>query len=199
MTAKRDACLRIFEPRVGVLAGAVLVAVVLVASAAPARSAAAEPDVGAFVGDVLALRTAGVSGEAAGVLAEMPGAGRVGGEARLGVLWAPFFDNAIVKLGRLQSPAPVALFYNPLLDVGLLTLRQRRAVAPTRPSASLISSAAHSGAGPCEQRAEKRSDDAPRIHPRPGHDSPRSQGKTRLRCKSKLSQYVNSASPAPSA
>ena len=126
MTAERDAYPRIVEPRVGVLAGAVLAAVVLVASAAPARSAEVEPDAGAFVGDVLALRTAGVNGKAAVMLAEMPGAGRVGGEARLGVLWAPFFDNAIVKLGRLQSPVPVALYYNPLLDVALLTLWERQ-------------------------------------------------------------------------
>ena len=39
----------------------------------------------------------------------------------LPVLWVPFFENAIVKLGRLQSPTPVALYYNPLLDLALFT------------------------------------------------------------------------------
>ena len=31
-----------------------------------------------------------------------------------------FFENAIVQLGRLRSPAPVALYYNSLLDVAVL-------------------------------------------------------------------------------
>ena len=94
-------------------------------SAVPARSVA-EPDADMFVAHVLALRAAGVTGEAGKVLANMPGAGRVDGEARLAALWAPFFDNAIVELGRLQSPAPVALYYNPLLDVALFALWERQ-------------------------------------------------------------------------
>ena len=126
MTARRDLCRRFAAMRVDVLVGAMLAVAVLIVSAAPARLAAAEPDAGAFIDDALVLRAAGIKGEAAGVLSEMPGAGRVGGEERLGVLWAPFFDNAIVKLGRLQSSVPVALYYNPLLDVALLTLWEQR-------------------------------------------------------------------------
>ena len=89
-------------------------------------SAAAEPDPGLFAAHALGLRSAGVAGEAGTVLTEMPGAGRVGGEARLGLLWAAFFDNAIVKLGRVVSPAPVALYYNPLLDIALVSVWERR-------------------------------------------------------------------------
>ena len=126
MTAERNSYRRPAGVCIGVLARVVLAAGMLVAAVVPARSVAAEPDADAFVADVLALRAAGVTGEAAGVLAEMPGAGRVGGEDRLGVLWAPFFDNAIVKLGRLHAPVPVALYYNPLLDVALLTLWERQ-------------------------------------------------------------------------
>ena len=44
----------------------------------------------------------------------------------LPVLWRPFFENAIVKLGRVRAPAPVALYYNPLLDVALVTFWERR-------------------------------------------------------------------------
>ena len=40
----------------------------------------------------------------------------------LPLLWSGFFQNAAVKLGRLSSPEPVALYYNPLLDVALITL-----------------------------------------------------------------------------
>ena len=112
--------------RASVLLGVVLGAAALIAPAAPGHSATAEPDAGAFVAHALALRAAGVKGEAAQVLADIPGAGRVDGKERLGVLWAPFFDNAIVKLGRLLAPAPAALYYNPLLDVALLTLWERQ-------------------------------------------------------------------------
>ena len=81
-----------------------------------------------FAAYALALRAAGVEGAAAAtkVLADMPGAGMVGAEESLPILWSPFFENAIVKLGRLQSPAPVALYYNPLLDVALFTLWEKR-------------------------------------------------------------------------
>ena len=126
MTAERNSYRRPAGVCIGVLVGAMLAVAVLIVSAAPARLAAAEPDAGAFIDDALVLRAAGIKGEAAGVLSEMPGAGRVGGEERLGVLWAPFFDNAIVKLGRLHAPVPVALYYNPLLDVALLTLWERQ-------------------------------------------------------------------------
>ena len=42
------------------------------------------------------------------------------------VLWRTFFANAVVKLRRLRSPAPVALYYDPLLDVAIFTLWERR-------------------------------------------------------------------------
>jgi len=34
--------------------------------------------------------------------------------------WSAFFRGTLVKLGRLPSEAPVALYYNPVLDVGVL-------------------------------------------------------------------------------
>ena len=55
----------------------------------------------------------------------MPGAGMVAGEM-LPLLWSASFANAIVKLGRLRSPGPVALYYDPLLDIAVLTFWQRR-------------------------------------------------------------------------
>ena len=81
-----------------------------------------------FAAHALDLRAAGVAGEvrAAAVLAEMPGVPLTGAEASLAILWAPFFENAIVKLGRVQSAAPVALYYNPLLDIAVFTLWERR-------------------------------------------------------------------------
>lgn len=107
--------------------GAVLLAAVVV-SASPARAAGAEPDARLFAAHALALRAAGGAGEepAAGVLAAMPGAGMAGAADTLPVLWRPFFANAIVKLGRLRTPAPVALYYDPLLDVAVFTLWERR-------------------------------------------------------------------------
>ena len=56
----------------------------------------------------------------------MPGVPLTGAEASLPVLWTPFFENVIVKLGRVQSDAPVALYYNPLLDIALFTVWERR-------------------------------------------------------------------------
>ena len=44
-------------------------------------------------------------------------------------LWPPVFENAIVKLGRLRSPAPVALYYNPLLDVAVFTVWRKQGQA----------------------------------------------------------------------
>lgn len=111
--------------RAGVLPGIVL-AVATVAIAASSERSAAEPDARLFAAHALALRAAGVAGDDAAkdFLAGLPGAGALTEEA-LPVLWQPFFENAIVKLGRLRSPAPVALYYNPLLDIALLTLWQR--------------------------------------------------------------------------
>ena len=79
-----------------------------------------------FAAHALALRSAVVAGEerATEVLATMPGAGMVAREM-LSVLWSPSFANAIVKLGRLRSSGPAALYYDPLLDVAVLTLWTR--------------------------------------------------------------------------
>lgn len=76
-----------------------------------------------FAAAALALRTAVVAGEerALDVLSAMPGAGMVARET-LPALWHPSFANAIVKLGRLRSTGPAALYYDPLLDIAVLTL-----------------------------------------------------------------------------
>ena len=88
--------------------------------------AAEESPARQFAASALTLRSASVAAEerALEVLAAMPGAGMVARET-LPVLWSPFFANAIVKLGRLPSSAPVALYYNPLLDIAVLTFWTR--------------------------------------------------------------------------
>ncbi len=58
------------------------------------------------------------------ILSEMPGAARASTDI-LPALWGPFFENAMVKLGRLDAVVPVALYYNPLLDTALFTLWRR--------------------------------------------------------------------------
>ena len=75
-----------------------------------------------FAAHALALRAAGVAGEkqAGEVLAAMPGAGMVSKISPV-VLWSSFFANTVVKLGRLRSPTPAALYYNPLLDAAVIT------------------------------------------------------------------------------
>lgn len=80
-----------------------------------------------FAASALAFRTAGLAGEgsAMSVLSTVPGAKAVPGEL-LPALWRPFFENAIVKLGRLNAPVPVALYFNPLLDVAVFTLWRRQ-------------------------------------------------------------------------
>ena len=92
----------------------------------PVRSAE-ESSVRLFAAHALALRAAGLAGEEAAmeVLAAMPGADLAGGGESLPVLWRPFFANAVVKLGRAPSPAPVTLYYNPLLDVAVFTLWEK--------------------------------------------------------------------------
>ena len=124
-TARGRAGKRFAGQHVGVIPGVVL-AVAALMIAAPCARPAAEPNARLFAAHALALRAAGVAGEDAAkdFLAGLPGAGAVAEES-LPVLWSPFFENAIVKLGRLPSPAPVALYYNPLLDVALLTLWER--------------------------------------------------------------------------
>ena len=93
----------------------------------PAVPAAQGPDSRLLAAHVLALRAAGVAGgpAAADLIASAPG-GRFGETETLKALWRPFFANAVVKLGRLASPRPAALFYDPLLDIALLTLWERR-------------------------------------------------------------------------
>ena len=99
----------------------------------PFDSVGEETDARRFTAHALSLRASGVAGDAAAttILADMPGVGMVAGagaEEALLVLWRPFFENAMVKLGRLHSSAPVALYYNPLLDVALFTLWRKRGV-----------------------------------------------------------------------
>ena len=65
----------------------------------------------------LALRAAAVDGAGAEALALIPGGGPM--EQRH-ALWSPFFENTVVALGRLRSPVPAALYYNPLLDAALI-------------------------------------------------------------------------------
>ena len=94
----------------------------------PQRTTAQDSAARVFATHALALRVAGIAGEgpASAALAEMPGMPLSGAEAWLPLLWAPFFENAIVKLGRVQSDAPVALYYNPLLDIALLSVWEPR-------------------------------------------------------------------------
>ena len=101
--------------------------------AVPRRAQAPAPQGGSsdssaarlFAAHALALRTDGLAGEgaAAEVLAALPGAAAAG--ASPPALWRPFFANAVVALGRLPSPAPVALYYNPLLDVAVTTVWEK--------------------------------------------------------------------------
>ena len=92
----------------------------------PARVSAEESAERVFAAHALELRSAGVAGDAraAAVLADMPGAGMVAAET-FPHLWRASFANAIVKLGRLRSPGPVALYYDPLLDLAALTFWTR--------------------------------------------------------------------------
>ena len=76
-----------------------------------------------FAAHALALRAAALEGAGAEVLSWIPGGGT---REQLHSLWVPFFENAVVALGRLQSPTPVALYLNPLLDVALLTWWEKR-------------------------------------------------------------------------
>ena len=86
----------------------------------PAR---ADAETHGFAAHALTLRAEVVDGRGAPVLAHIPG-----GLARgsLAELWPPFFENTMVALGRLRSPAPRALYYNPLLDVAVSTIWEKR-------------------------------------------------------------------------
>ena len=95
----------------------------------PARAAAEETAARLFAAHALSFRAAGVAGEDAAIstFARMPGAGA---KEHLPALWRPFLENAIVKLGRIGrgrtgSSMPVALYYNPLLDIAVLTLWEK--------------------------------------------------------------------------
>ena len=103
---------------VGLTMGVLLVVV--------AHAAAEQPDPKRFAGQALALRTAAIerSDAATKLLATIPGSAAA--EVVPG-LWYSFFENAIVKLGRLRAPAPVALYYNPLLDIALITFWENKA------------------------------------------------------------------------
>lgn len=89
--------------------------------------AATESPARLFAASALAFRTVALGGEASAmsVLSAIPGAATVPDEIQP-ALWGLFFENAIVKLGRLQSSVPVALYFNPLLDVALFTLWRRQ-------------------------------------------------------------------------
>ena len=91
-----------------------------------ARVAAEESAARVFAAHALDLRAAGVGGEARAmaVLADMPGVAMVDAEM-VPLLWSASFANAIVKLGRLRSSGPVALYYDPLHDVAVLTFWRR--------------------------------------------------------------------------
>ena len=104
-----------------------IVTMALAATLMVTSSAVADDGARRFAAHALALRAAGVAGEkqAEEVLAAMPGAGTMR-EVSPSVLWSPFFANAVVKLGRLHSPAPTALYYNPLLDVAVITFWAER-------------------------------------------------------------------------
>ena len=129
VAAQRQAVSRLDgEKSIGVLPGILLAAITF----APPyiQPATAETDARQFAAHALTLRAAGVAGDDAAidVLAALPGAGAVSPDS-LPVLWVPFFENAMVKLGRLQSAGPVALYYNPLLDIAVFTLWERHGKA----------------------------------------------------------------------
>ena len=86
----------------------------------PAR---ADTEPRGFAAHALTLRAEVVDGRGAPVLAHIPGGLAQGSLAEL---WPPFFENTMVALGRLRSPAPRALYYNPLLDIAVSTIWEKR-------------------------------------------------------------------------
>ena len=78
-----------------------------------------------FAVQALALRAAAIerNDAATKILAAIPGSAPA---EVLPDLWQSFFQNAIVKLGRLRAPVPVALYYNPLLDIALITFWEKQ-------------------------------------------------------------------------
>ncbi len=88
-------------------------------------AAADQPDPKRFTAQALALRAAAIerTDAATRILARIPGSAPA---EVLPNLWSPFFENAIVKLGRLRAPAPMALYYNPLLDMAVITVWEQQ-------------------------------------------------------------------------
>ena len=112
-----------------IIAVVVALACPILAVLHPTRTISSELEESAarlFAAHVLDLRAAGVAGEARAedVLAAIPGSGMIGTDA-LPHLWSPFFANSVVKLGRVQSARPVALYYDPLLDIAILAYWMR--------------------------------------------------------------------------
>ncbi len=106
--------------------GSTLIGLILGIMLIGIASAAAEPpDPKRFAAQALAFRVAAIERNdvATRILAAIPGSGSA---EILPDLWHPFFENAIVKLGRLRAPTPVALYYNPLLDIALITDWERK-------------------------------------------------------------------------
>ena len=91
---------------------------VVAASRVVARLIGTDAEAGSFAAHALALRAAIVKGGGGAVLSRIPG-----GLSRRPPpeMWPAFFRNAMVALGRLRSPGPAALYYNPLLDVAVAT------------------------------------------------------------------------------
>ena len=104
-----------------------IVTMALAATFMVTSSAVADDGARQFAAHALALRAAAVAGEkqAEEVVAAMPGA-RTMRDVPPMVLWGSFFANAVVKLGRLHSSAPTALYYNPLLDIAVITFWAER-------------------------------------------------------------------------
>ncbi len=101
----------------GVSASAVTASLVVAATRAVARLMETDDGARVFAAHALALRAAIVKGSGYAVLSRIPGGSR---SAPPG-MWPAFFRNTMVGLGRLRSPGPVALYYNPLLDVAVAT------------------------------------------------------------------------------
>ena len=82
-------------------------------------------DLRLFASQVLSLRTAFVESdpEALSVLSKIPGGKSV---PELAATSQAIFENAVIKLGRLKSTAPVALYYNPLLDIAFISFWEKK-------------------------------------------------------------------------
>ena len=104
---------------------AVCLMVVVLSMIHPRFVVAGESDIRLFAAHALVLRASAIAGEpsSSAILAGMPGSGP---RNLLPPLWGPFFENTVVRLGRLQATTPVALYYNPLLDVAVFTLWEKR-------------------------------------------------------------------------